>query len=123
MRIIRFIGIYDADGTLWGELKYAWKKLSTDSSCSLCDITHKGWGENPQWRDCQSQLPIPFEFYHLDDQPKEVATASDGQTPCIIAETESGYEVIMKDEELRPLAGKPQTLVEQLKKHLAESSK
>jgi len=33
-------GIYNAEGTLLGELKYLFMKLSGRGSCALCDITH-----------------------------------------------------------------------------------
>ena len=44
-------GIYNADGTFFGELGYVIAKLGGKRSCSLCDVTH-GW--NPfgkrQWK-------------------------------------------------------------------------
>ena len=36
------VGIYNADGTIGGELSYALAKLARRGSCELCDVTH-GW--------------------------------------------------------------------------------
>ena len=40
--MLKFVGLYNADGSLMGELRYARAKLTNSASCSLCDLTH-GW--------------------------------------------------------------------------------
>ena len=62
-------GIYNADGSFFGELRYSFSKVIGKGSCSLCDLTH-GW--NPfgkrQWiTECKfSELDIQLIHYtHL----------------------------------------------------------
>ena len=40
MRYIELVGVYHADGSLLGELRYIWGKLRGTAHCTLCDITH-----------------------------------------------------------------------------------
>ncbi len=42
-----YYGIYNAAGTLSGELRYVFGKLAGTTSCSLCDITHTWTGKKP----------------------------------------------------------------------------
>jgi hypothetical protein len=43
---MKFVGIYNADGTILGEISYVAKKLAGRGSCALCDITHGWTGRN-----------------------------------------------------------------------------
>ena len=45
--IDRLTFVYDADGTLVGELRYWFGTLFGASHCSLCDITHSRWRRRP----------------------------------------------------------------------------
>ncbi|QYH35289.1 hypothetical protein [Salinibacterium sp. M195] len=40
MAIIRYTGIYNADGGVWGETRYVIGHMLGTAACSLCDITH-----------------------------------------------------------------------------------
>lgn len=46
----RVIGVYDADGTAWGELRYWIGARVGRAHCSLCDITHGLVHERAEWR-------------------------------------------------------------------------
>jgi hypothetical protein len=94
--IIRFVGIYDADGTIVGEIKYMAGKLLGVAKCSLCDLTH---GTKLKGRDdfkaCAEALPIPLDLFHRNDQPQELRTLTNNALPCIIGETEGGSRTIV----------------------------
>ena len=49
--ITKLIGIYDADGGIFGEIKYFAGKIFANQHCSLCDITH-GKSKN-EWAKCE----------------------------------------------------------------------
>jgi hypothetical protein len=84
--IMKFIGVYDADGTIVGEVKYMVGKLFGTTSCPLCDLTH---GTKLKGRDdykaCAASLPVPIELFHRNDQPETIRTLTNGKLPCIVA--------------------------------------
>jgi hypothetical protein len=95
----RLVGVYDADGTLRGELTY-WvgARLGT-AHCALCDITHGLVSERGDWKACRGALPVPFETFHRDDQPDAVRSAA-GALPAVVAETDAGIVLLLGPEQL-----------------------
>ena len=88
--ITRLIGVYDADGTVLGELSYFVGARLGRAHCSLCVITHGAVRAKPAWTACRRELPVPFETYHRNDQPDAVRSATGGALPAVVAETRSG---------------------------------
>ncbi len=111
-RIVRLIGVYDADSTLRGELSYWVGARLGSRHCSLCDITHGSVRQRPEWKTCQAGLPMPFDTYHRDDQPEPVRAAAEGRTPVVIAETDNGHVVLLAAAELDACNGSIDRLVE-----------
>lgn len=107
---IRLVGVYDADGTVRGELAYFFKARIGAAHCALCDITHGPLRERADWRACRDALPLPFDTYHRDDQPEEVRAATGGITPVVVAETASGVSVLLGPDELEQCHGSPELL-------------
>jgi hypothetical protein len=89
--IVKFVGVYDADGTIVGEVKYMVGKLFGTTSCALCDLTH---GTKLKGRDdykaCAASLPVPVELFHRNDQPESIRTLTNGKLPCIVAVRQDG---------------------------------
>ena len=71
-RIVRLVGVYDADSTLRGELAYWVGARLGRRHCSLCEITHGSVRQRPEWKTCQAGLPVPFDTYHRNDQPDPI---------------------------------------------------
>lgn len=109
--IDRFIGVYNAEGTLRGELAYWFGKRLGRAHCALCDITHGSVRERPDWQRCRDGLPVPFDTYHLDDQPDAVRTLTDGRTPAVLADTRGGPVFLLGPEELEEAQSDPDALV------------
>jgi len=103
--VVRFVGVYDADGTLTGELSYWIGARLGRAHCALCDITHGTFRERAQWRACRDELAVPFDTYHRDDQPEAVRAASEGVVPVVLAETAVGFVVLLGPDELEACAG------------------
>ncbi|MEO6628920.1 MAG: hypothetical protein ABIP03_10185 [Aquihabitans sp.] len=116
----RVVGVYDADGTILGELSYFFRARLGRAHCSLCDITHGPMRERPEWRDVKSQLPVPFETFHRNDQPDAVRVLLDGVYPAIVAETEAGWVRLLDPEELAACDKSPVHLVSALDAAVAE---
>ena len=115
-RIARLVGVYDADGTLRGELAYWVGARLGRRHCSLCDITHGSVRERPQWKACRAGLPVPFDTFHRNDQPPAVRHAAGDTAPVVVAETDGGHVVLLDPSELDACAGSMDRMVEAIER-------
>ena len=114
--ITRLIGVYDADGTVLGEISYFVKARLGQAHCALCDITHGLVRERSDWRAARDGLPVEFVAFHRDDQPPPVRAASAGRLPAVVAELgDDGHVVLLDGEELESCAGDPSAFVARLR--------
>ena len=47
---VKIYCIYNAEGSIFGELKYLYNKYIRDIKCSMCDITHNTLSEKREWK-------------------------------------------------------------------------
>lgn len=109
--INRLIGVYDADGTLRGEVAYWISARLGRRHCSLCDVTHGTFTEKSTWKRCRSSLPVSFDTYHRDDQPDDVRRASGDTAPVVIAKTSEGFVLLLDDARISSVDSDPSRLV------------
>jgi len=112
--IRRLIGVYNAEGTLRGELTYWVRARLGRAHCALCDITHGSIRERPDWQACRDGLPVPFDAYHLDDQPGEVRALLAGSAPAVVAQVDGGCILLLDEAALDACQGSPERLAEAL---------
>lgn len=104
--VVRLVGVYNADGGLLGELRYAAGKLFGTAECALCDITHKGIAEKSEMAACRRRLDVPFETVHLNERDRPLRDLTDGRTPCVVAvDSVGGMSVLLSPDELAECAG------------------
>jgi hypothetical protein len=113
-RIVRLVGVYDADSTLRGELTYWIGARLGRRHCSLCDITHGTLRQRPEWKACQAGLPVPFDTYHRDDQPDSIRTAANAHAPVVIAVTDIGNMLLLAPTELDACDGSIDLLIAEI---------
>lgn len=107
-RIVRLVGVYDANGSLAGELAYWLGARLGLRHCSLCDITHGLVRPKLEWRREVDRLPFDFVAVHLDEREPAVAKASSGKEPCVVAVHDDGSaRVIIGAGELEACDGDP----------------
>ena len=111
-RIVRLVGVYDADGTVRGELAYWVGARLGRRHCSLCEITHGSVRQRPEWKTCKASLPVPFDTYHRNDQPDAIRAVAGGQAPVVVAETTSGHVVLLRPADLETCNGSIDRLIE-----------
>ncbi|MFM9054709.1 MAG: hypothetical protein ACKOQ5_07685 [Solirubrobacterales bacterium] len=119
--ISSLIGVYDADGSLSGELRY-WvgAHLTGTRHCALCEITHGLFREKGTWQGLARQLPVPFEAVHLDERSAAIAEASRGRTPCVLAVRSDGsIGMLLGPEDLEAMDGDPSRLASALGEAIA----
>lgn len=110
-RVDRLVGVYDADGTPMGELRYWVGARLGRAHCALCDITHGLVRERADWRACRATLSVEFATYHRDDQPDAVRAATGDRAPVVVAETDGGVVVLLDGAALDACAGSPERLI------------
>ena len=114
--ITKLIGIYDADGGIFGEIKYFAGKIFSNKHCSLCDITHgKSKSESAA---CEKRLPITIDFIHLNERNSAVEKYTRGVTPCVIGKTATGYVTIVSKDEMNEREGNAVKFEELIKQKL-----
>ncbi len=114
--ITGLVGVYNADGTLRGELAYWVGKRLGRAHCALCDITHGSVKERPDWQRCRDGLAVPFGTYHRDDQPDSTRDLTAGQLPAVVALTGDGPLLLLGPSELESCGASPERLVEELER-------
>lgn len=117
--IVRLVGVYNAEGTLRGELAYWVGARLGRRHCSLCDITHGSLRERPEWKACRVALPVPFDTFHRNDQPDAVRTSSGGESPVVVAETDTGHVLLLGPSEIDACNGSIDALVEAIEQSAA----
>ena len=95
--IVALTGVYDADGSLAGELRYWFGARFGSAHCALCDITHGVVRERPEWRASRAGLSVPFTTVHRDEQSDAVAAATAGEYPAVVATLDDGATVSLLD--------------------------
>jgi len=117
--VLGLVGVYDADGTLRGELAYWVGARLGRAHCALCDVTHGLFAERSDWQAARDGLPVPFETFHRDDQPDGVRACADGRAPVVVARTDGGPVLLLGPEELESCHASPARLVELVEGALA----
>ncbi|MDH3208621.1 MAG: hypothetical protein OEO79_18620 [Gemmatimonadota bacterium] len=100
----RLWGVYHANGGLLGELTYVMGKLRGTAHCALCDVTHRIRMKD-EWKALAASLDMPLELVHLNEQPASLAEVTEGSTPCVVAETEDGFRILLGPRQLDSVGG------------------
>ena len=86
--------IYNAEGSIIGELKYLLLKYFYGFKCSMCEITHNSFSEKKEWRKLVSNSSYNIKAVHLDEQPDDLYQFSNGKTPCVVAKNNKRFKFI-----------------------------
>ena len=96
----KLYAIYDADGSLFGELAYLWGKCTGQAQCALCDLSH-GW--NPLgrkvWRE-RGGLARSLNCVHRDEMPELLLAQVMQELPCVVVDRGGHLEILISREAL-----------------------
>ena len=112
--ILRLVGVYDADGTLRGELAYWFGARMGRRHCALCDITHGSIRERKDWRQCRDELGVAVDTVHRDEASSDVMAMVGGDLPAVVAITAQGLTPLLGPRELQGCQGSPTAMVDAL---------
>ena len=97
--------IYDADGSLAGELSYLIDKLLGRADCALCDVSH-GWRPTGirAWRQRQGAT-TQLTWQHRDEVPHHMRSHVSGQLPCVAIDTNGSVDILISKDQLAGCEG------------------
>ena len=88
---MRYLGVYDADGGLAGELRYVVGHLLGTAECALCDITHSPVRRKRTWDAMVAELDAPFDLRHRNELTEvETLALTPMGLPVVAAELADG---------------------------------
>ncbi len=106
----RLTFVYDADGTLRGEVTYIVGHLLGRLSCSMCDISHGPLGRRKAWIAWANALAghgIEVVTLHRDELNASLSTVIAGHFPVAVATYSDGTErVVLNKMQLEACEGK-----------------
>ena len=104
-RDIQVFALFNAEGSLLGELQYVLGKCLGRESCALCDISH-GW--NPlgksAWRS-RAETEPSIIWLHRDEAPESLLDAVVGELPCVVADHGHRVEMLLDSDALKACEG------------------
>jgi len=115
--VTEFIGVYDADSTLIGEVSYWIGARLGVTHCSLCELTHGLFTQKSEWKTCAKELSVPFHTFHRNDAPADVLAALAGEFPAVLQRTAEGLTVILTKKALEQFEGHTADFVQWLSGH------
>lgn len=118
--VIEFIGVYDADATLIGEISYWLKARVGATHCALCELTHGVFRTKREWVSCSRELAVPFRTFHRNDAPADVLQTSQ-QFPVVLVRRSSGLSVLLDADALNEFASDTVKFADHLAAVISES--
>ena len=103
-RVDEFVGVYDADGGIRGELSYVFGKLRGTRHCALCDVTHSPIRRKREWDEFVDRLGVAFELLHLNECGPEVVALSE-PAPFVAGRIDGQLLVLLSADELEHMSG------------------
>ncbi len=95
----KVIGIYNARGSITGELAFLFGRFTGRTECALCDITHGPFKKKTAFSRAQQTLGVPFEILHLDELDSTLYSFKDS-APCVVAVRGSECSILLSKAEL-----------------------
>lgn len=111
--------MYDADGSLRGEVAYVLRKLAGTAHCALCDITHAGVRRRHDFDELRARLGVPFTLLHRDERPPDVQAATGDRTPAVLLRTDKGLETLLDAADLARCDASPEALFHAIDRTMA----
>jgi hypothetical protein len=122
MAVTRLVGVYRADGGLWGELRYLAGHYLRGHSCTLCDITHSPFRRKAEWDRHVESLGIPFTLLHLNELDDSLAEFVGDRAACVLADTPDGRVMLLGNDDLASVDGDVSAFFALLRERLAPLS-
>lgn len=115
----RLVGVYAANGGLFGELSYIVGKVRGSRSCSLCDISHgTSLKAKPAWTRGLAALDVPLTLVHLNELDADTARTAAGRSPVVVLLEGRGGRILLDESDLAGCRGDPAAFFALLRERL-----
>ena len=121
-KVQRLLFMYDANSGKMGAFLDSARKLLMVGGCALCSMTHGTLGKKNGWKACKEELGVPIDYYHRDDMPAAVREQVEGNLPCIVAQTETEYAMLLSPAVLQRCRGDVRDLKGRIHYYLAANN-
>lgn len=112
----KIIAIYNANGSLLGEMRYVFEKVFFQKHCALCDITHgMSYKAKSTWLEQVESFAIPIETLHLDQINENIRQVVVDKVPCRVMVEGDSINIVMSNEELQACDSDPHLFFERLR--------
>lgn len=108
------VGVYDADGTLLGEITYWVGARLRVRHCSLCDVTHGLFRRRREWDQESRRIHLPFTTYHRNDAPADVLAACGRALPAVVRRTGGVVTTLLGPDEIAECGSSASMLVDRI---------
>ena len=95
----KVIGIYNAKGSITGELAFLFGRLTGRTECALCDITHGTFKKKTAFSRAQQTLGVPFKILHLDELDSTLYSFKHSAA-CVVAIRGADCSILLSKAEL-----------------------
>ena len=92
--------IYNASGTIGGEISYLYGKYFQNQHCELCDITHSSVSAKPEWKAWISNLSCENYVLHTNEAEKMSIDFSGFTLPVVLIERGNGLEELISKKDM-----------------------
>ena len=92
--------IYNASGTLAGELNYLYGKYFLDEHCELCDITHSTVSAKPEWKEWIGALKCENYVLHTNEAKAMNIDVTQFVLPVVLIDRGNGLEELVSKNEM-----------------------
>jgi len=125
--VTRVVGVYNARGTVLGELNYLLRRTFAGEHCALCDITHNKVRRRPDWDRCakgfSQEHGIQVDLLHLDEVPADLSETVDFCAPAVFFQrSDQSFVMAVHPDELADCNHSPERLFELLNVKLGAES-
>lgn len=105
--IIRYSGIYNADGGMAGEIRYLFGHIFGTAECALCDISHSPLHRKPEWDRMVARMSVPLVALHRNEIDERLRAAVRGvPLPVVVAHhCDESISVALTADQLARLGG------------------
>jgi hypothetical protein len=125
--VTRVVGVYNARGTVLGELSYLLRRTFAGEHCALCDITHNRVRRRPDWDRCTRDFSLEYRIHvdllHLDEVPTDLSESVDFCAPAVFFQrSDQSFVLAAHPDELADCNHSPEQLFALLKMKLGVQS-
>lgn len=113
----QLVGVYNADGSLRGELQYVLGRVRGTAHCALCETTHGKIRRRRDFDRACAALDAPLELRHRDELDPDQTAVVQGRLPCILV-VDAETEILLGPAELEECAGDPVRLIARINQAL-----